>query len=101
MWTLPGCLPGWVDATPGWERLAPVPFSVVCFRHRPAGIDDEAALERHNAGIMEAVNGSGEAFLSHTKLDGRFVLRLAVGNIRTEERHVRRAWALLTEAAAG
>ena len=67
---------GWVDDTPGWERLAPVPFSVVCFRHRPAGTDDEAALERHNAAIMDAVNASGEAFLSHTKLDGRFVLRL-------------------------
>ena len=91
---------GWVDTTPGWERLAPVPFSVVCFRHRLAASDDEAALERHNAAIMECVNASGEAFLSHTKLDGRFVLRLAVGNIRTEERHVRRAWALLTEAAA-
>jgi aromatic-L-amino-acid decarboxylase len=91
---------GWVAATEGWERLAPVPFSVVCFRHRPAGMDDEAALERHNAAIIDAVNASGEAFLSHTKLDGRYVIRLAIGNIRTEERHVRRAWALLTEAAA-
>lgn len=90
---------GWVDAAPGWERLAPVPFSVVCFRHHPDGIDDEAALERHNAAIMDAVNASGEAFLSHTKLDGRFVLRLAIGNIRTEEHHVRRAWELLTGAA--
>ena len=91
---------GWVAATEGWERVAPVPFSVVCFRHRPAGIDDEAALERHNTAIIDAVNASGEAFLSHTKLDGRYVIRLAIGNIRTEERHVRRAWALLTEAAA-
>jgi aromatic-L-amino-acid/L-tryptophan decarboxylase len=90
----------WVDATEGWERLAPVPFSVVCFRHRPAGVDDETALEHHNATIMSAVNDSGEAFLSHTKLDGRYVIRLAIGNIRTEERHVRRAWALLTDAAA-
>jgi aromatic-L-amino-acid decarboxylase len=90
---------GWVDATPGWERLAPVPFSVVCFRHRPDGIGDEAALERHNQAIMDRVNASGEAFLSHTKLDGRFVLRLAIGNIRTEERHVQRAWELLTRAA--
>ncbi|MBK5297157.1 MAG: amino acid decarboxylase [Vicinamibacteria bacterium] len=91
---------GWVDSTQGWERLAPVPFSVVCFRHHPAGMDDEAVLESHNAAIMDAVNASGEAFLSHTKLDGRYVLRLAIGNIRTEERHVRRVWALLTEAAA-
>jgi len=91
---------GWLDAAEGWERLAPVPFSVVCFRHRPAGTDDNAVLERHNAAILDAVNASGEAFLSHTKLDGRYVLRLAIGNIRTEERHVRRAWELLTDAAS-
>ncbi len=91
---------GWVDSTQGWERLAPVPFSVVCFRHHPAGMDDEAVLESHNAAIMDAVNASGEAFLSHTKLDGRYVLRLAIGNIRTEQRHVRRAWELLADAAA-
>ena len=90
----------WVDAAAGWDRLAPVPFSVVCFRHRPVGMSDEAELERHNAAIMDAVNRSGEAFLSHTKLDGRFVIRLAVGNIRTEERHLRRAWELLEKAAA-
>ncbi len=92
-------LAGWIDATPGWERMAPVPFSVVCFRHHPAGQDDEAALERKNQAIMDAVNKSGEAFLSHTKLDGRFVLRMAIGNIRTEERHVERAWTLLQGAA--
>ena len=91
---------GWVDQADGWQRLAPVPFSVVCFRHCPAGITDDGALERHNQAVMDFVNQSGEAFLSHTKLDGRFVLRLAVGNIRTGERHVRRAWELLQEAAA-
>jgi aromatic-L-amino-acid/L-tryptophan decarboxylase len=89
----------WVDATPEWERLAPVPFSVVCFRHHPAGVDDERQLERRNLAIMDLVNQSGEAFLSHTKLGGRYVLRLAVGNIRTEQRHVARAWALLRDAA--
>jgi aromatic-L-amino-acid decarboxylase len=91
---------GWVDDASDWERLAPVPFSVVCFRHRPTGTDDEAVLARHNAAILDAVNASGEAFLSHTKLDGRYALRLAIGNIRTEERHVRRAWGLLTDAAS-
>jgi aromatic-L-amino-acid decarboxylase len=89
----------WIDDAPGWERLAPVPFSVVCFRHHPADVDDEETLESINAAILERVNQSGEAFLSHTKLDGRYTLRLAVGNIRTEERHVRRAWELLSSAA--
>jgi aromatic-L-amino-acid decarboxylase len=89
----------WIDDASGWERLAPVPFSVVCFRYHPAGLDDEQALEQVNAAILERVNQSGDAFLSHTKLDGRYTLRLAIGNIKTEERHVRRAWDLLSSAA--
>jgi aromatic-L-amino-acid decarboxylase len=92
---------GWVEAATGWELLAQVPFSTVCFRHRPTAMaDDEPALERHNSAIMDAVNRSGEVFLSHTKLDGRFTIRLSVGNIRTEARHVERAWDLLRDAAA-
>jgi len=90
----------WVDADPDWERLAPVPFSTVCLRWRPAGRDlDEAALDTANAAIIDAVNRTGEVFLSHTRLDGRFTIRLSVGSIRTERRHVERAWALLREAA--
>ena len=89
----------WVDAAANWERLAPVAFSVVCFRYHPPDVDDETILERINATVMEQVNRSGDAFLSHTKLDGRYVIRLAVGNIRTTESHVARAWALLQEAA--
>jgi aromatic-L-amino-acid decarboxylase len=90
-----------IDAAAEWERLAPVPFSTVCFRHRPAVIaEDEAALERHNAAVMASVNRTGEVFLSHTKLAGVFAIRLSVGNVRTEARHVQRAWQLLQEAAA-
>jgi aromatic-L-amino-acid decarboxylase len=90
----------WVDESSAFERLAPVPFSVVCFRARPSHAgDSEEAIEAFNARLLDAVNRSGEVFLSHTKLDGRFVLRLAVGNLRTTERHVRRAWELLVEKA--
>ena len=88
----------WVDADADWERLAPVRFSTVCFRYRPAGRDE--GLDQLNAGIMEAVNRTGEVFLSHTRLAGRFTIRLAIGNLRTEERHVARAWALLRREAA-
>ncbi len=89
-----------VDAAPDWELLAPVPFGTVCFRWRPegwTGIDE--ALDRANAEIMDGVNRTGEVFLSHTRLAGRFTIRVSVGNLRTEARHVDRAWALLNEAA--
>jgi aromatic-L-amino-acid/L-tryptophan decarboxylase len=83
----------WVEETPGWEVVAPVPFSLVCFRHE--GSDEE------NEAILERVNATGEAFLSNTALAGRYVLRLAVGNQRTTEDDVSRAWELLQEAADG
>jgi aromatic-L-amino-acid/L-tryptophan decarboxylase len=91
-----------VDAAPDWERLAPVPFATVCFRWRPsAWSGTEDALDAANAAIMDAVNRTGEVFLSHTRLAGRFTIRVSVGNLRTEARHVEGAWALLNEAAAG
>ncbi len=92
-------LAAWVDAAPDWERVAPVPFSTVCFRHVPASLaGDAAAIDAHNAAVMEAVNRSGEVFLSHTKLNDQFVIRVAIGNLRTERRHVARAWELLQAA---
>jgi aromatic-L-amino-acid decarboxylase len=92
-------LEGWVDGDDDWERLAPVPFSVVAFRCHPQGLDDERELERLNAAILDRVNASGEVFMSHTKVHGRYAIRIAIGNLRTTEAHVRRAWELLGEAA--
>ena len=89
----------WIEADPDWELLAPVPFSTICFRWNPASGASEEDLDACNAAIMDAVNRSGEVFLSHTRLAGRFTIRVAIGNLRTESRHVIRAWALLREAA--
>ena len=96
---LAGVFRGLVEADRGFEIAAPSPLSVVCFRARFAGSSPEEE-DRRNAEMMEAVNATGEAYLSHTKLKGRTVLRLAVGNLRTEERHVRRAYELLEQARA-
>jgi aromatic-L-amino-acid decarboxylase len=85
----------WIDASSEFERLAPVPFSVVCFRARTATSDEDADVL--NERILEAINSTGEIFLSHTRLNGRYTLRLAIGNLHTSERHVRRAWELLQE----
>lgn len=84
----------WVDEEPHWERLAPVPFSTVVFRRLPHPGEDAEALNQH---ILDAVNASGEAFLSHTRVSGHFALRMAVGNLRTTEANVRRAWTLLRD----
>ncbi|HUZ99324.1 MAG TPA: pyridoxal-dependent decarboxylase [Gaiellaceae bacterium] len=77
----------WVEADPDWELVAPLRFSLVAFRRN--GTDEE------NEAIVERANRSGEIFLSHTRLDGRYVLRLAIGNARTTEDDVRRAWEVL------
>jgi aromatic-L-amino-acid decarboxylase len=84
----------WVDESAQFERLAPVPFSVVCFR---AKTSHHSATEHDalNQELLDAVNATGDIFLSHTKIRDRFALRLAIGNIRTTERHVRGAWDIL------
>jgi aromatic-L-amino-acid decarboxylase len=87
----------WVALSEDWELMAAVPFSLVCFRYAPRGMSDPEQ-DRRNDAIMHAVNSGGDVFLSHTKLHGRFTLRLAIGNIRTEERHVALAWQRLREA---
>ena len=94
----------WVADSPDWELLAPVPLSVVCFRARTfkdGETDDERAarLDALNERIMHAANSTGSLFISHTRLHDKFTLRLAVGNIRTTEEHVRRAWELLNETS--
>jgi aromatic-L-amino-acid decarboxylase len=82
---------GWVRAEPGWELAAPRHFSLVCFRREGTDEENEVLLERVNAG--------GEIFLSHTRLAGRYVLRLAIGSERTTEADVQRAWDVLRREA--
>jgi aromatic-L-amino-acid decarboxylase len=93
----------WVSEADNWELLAPVPFSTACFRAcppLPEGETDEARaarLDQLNEAIMNNINATGKAYLSHTRLKDTFTLRLAIGNIRTDEEHVRHAWQLLNE----
>jgi len=82
---------GWVEESDEWELVAPQRFSLVVFRRN--GTDEE------NEQLEERVNASGEIFITHTKLGGRYVLRLAIGNARTTEDDVRRAWEVLNREA--
>jgi aromatic-L-amino-acid/L-tryptophan decarboxylase len=115
----------WIEADPDFEMLAPRSLSVVVFRYtgdrgdvgdmgdmgdmgdRGAAAHGEshattpttASLDDVNSRLLDRVNASGEVFLSHTRVRGQYALRLAIGNLRTTEAHVRRAWELLTEGA--
>jgi aromatic-L-amino-acid decarboxylase len=86
-----------VDADPGMERLAPTRFSVVVFRLRPPGLEPGPELDAYNEAALNALNASGEVFLSHTRVRGLYAMRLAIGNLRTRERHVRRVLELLRQ----
>jgi aromatic-L-amino-acid decarboxylase len=95
-----------IEDDPDAEVLFGVPFATVCFRMRPQrynGREGEPevaqALDELNVAVMNRLNDSGQIFLSHTRIEGTFVLRLVVGNLRMERRHIERAWALLQAAA--
>ena len=86
-------------AEPEVELLAPVRFSVLCFRVHPRGLDDETRLNGLNMTLMERLNASGRLFLTHTKLRGRVALRLVIAQTGVEQRHVDAAWAAIREEA--
>jgi len=92
---------GWIDAEPDWERLAPVPLNTVCFRYKPAGVTAEQELATINEALLDRVNRNGVIYLTHTKLDEVFTLRLAIGQTQTKAEHVAEAWRELQKAAAG
>jgi aromatic-L-amino-acid decarboxylase len=87
-----------VEAADDWRVLAPVRLQTVCIRHQPAGLDGEA-LDRHTLAWVERINRSGEAFMSPSQLDGRWMVRVSIGVEATERAHLEKLWALLRETA--
>jgi aromatic-L-amino-acid decarboxylase len=88
---------GWVKESVKFELMAPVPFSLVCFRFNDG--KGEKSLDALNKKLLENINATGRIFLTHTTLGGRYVLRLAIGQRTTLERHVREAWDLILQKA--
>jgi aromatic-L-amino-acid/L-tryptophan decarboxylase len=82
-----------------FEIMAPVTLNLVCFRYHPAGVDDADALNRANELLLNMVNQSGKAYLSHTRLSGNYVLRMVVAQTKVELRHVDAAWKLIRQKA--
>ena len=83
----------WVEASPNFEMMAPNPLNLVCFRH--------VASDDFNERLMNQLNEGGQIYLTHTKLNGRFTLRLSIGQTNTEMRHVEKAWELIKEMSEG
>jgi aromatic-L-amino-acid decarboxylase len=90
----------WLRGEAGFELLAPVSLALVCFRYRPDGMDpDSEDVNKLNEKLLAEVNASGEVHLTHTKLCGKYCIRMCVGQLYTERRHVERAWELLKASA--
>lgn len=93
----------WIRQSENFELMAPTPFALVCFRAVPkhlAETQDESGLDEFNERLMNKINASGKAYLSHTKLKGRLALRFSVGSIRIMPRHIEEMKELLTGAVA-
>jgi aromatic-L-amino-acid/L-tryptophan decarboxylase len=88
-----------VRSTPDWRVLTPVPLQTVCIRHEPAGLEGEA-LDQHTLAWADRVNRSGDAYLTPAILDGRWMVRVSIGSVNTERKHVAALWELITSAAA-
>lgn len=86
---------------PQFQLLAPVPLGTLCFRYTPAGLTDPSTLDALNATLLERLNATGSLFMTHTRLNGAFTLRLVIGQTNVQQRHVDRAWSLIREIAGG
>ncbi|RMG61994.1 MAG: aspartate aminotransferase family protein [Bacteroidetes bacterium] len=89
-----------IDAHPDFERLAPAPFNLICFRYHPRGLDDPATLDALNARLLAELNASGQLYLTHTRLAGNYVMRLVIGQTEVQQRHVDAAWERIQKTAA-
>lgn len=82
-----------------FELLAPVPLATVCFRYKPGQINDQKKLNKINSDLVDRLNSTGKIFLTHTKLNGNFTIRLVIGQTNTEKKHITQAWDLIQKTA--
>ncbi|WP_420565400.1 pyridoxal phosphate-dependent decarboxylase family protein [Thalassobaculum sp.] len=90
----------WVEADPDFEIMAPPVLSLINFRYHPRGVDDAAALDRLNEALLHRINDDGRIYLTQNRVNGRYVIRMSIGQTRTEQRHVEEGWAVIRELAS-
>ncbi len=88
----------WVEETNDYEIMAPVYFGTVCFRAHPNNLKDEGELNLLNEKLLNSANATGKVFMSHTKLDGKFTIRMVISSLRVEEKHVELAWNIIRKS---
>ncbi len=88
-----------IEKSSDFELLTPVPLNTICFRYKPLNIDDNEEINRLNEELLHRLNRSGKLYLTHTKLNGNYTLRLVTGQTNVQEKHVNRAWTLIQEQA--
>ena len=87
----------WIENSDDFELLAPAPLNTVCFRFHPQKVNEIEALNQLNSTFLEKLNATGEVYLTHTKLNGKYTLRMVIGQTNVEQRHVEKAWQLIRE----
>ena len=87
-----------IDEHESFDRLAPTPFSTICFRAVPGTIKDEKELNELNEKLLNEINAPGKFFLTHTKLNGKFTIRIVISGIRQEERHADELWETIQQS---
>ena len=93
-------LKGWIQQHDQFELMAPVPFNLVCFRYHPKGLNDTEYLNALNERLLMELNGTGRMYVTHTKLNGQYTLRMVTGQTHVELHHIEQAWQLILEKAA-
>ena len=94
----------WIESSDNFELVAPVNFGVVCFRAVPKNVKDDLSLRENeinlfNERLINKINKTGKLFLSHTNLNGKFILRICISGLRTKEEHVKKAWELINQVS--
>jgi aromatic-L-amino-acid decarboxylase len=92
-------LSGQIEASEDFELLAPVPLATICFRYKPPGVEEENLLNDLNSELLESLNKTGKIYLTHTKLNGKYTIRLVIGQTQLKEDHVIKAWELIRQIA--
>ncbi len=89
----------WILKSEDFEILTPRTLNLVCFRYKPKGISDEQELNAINERLLDLLNSSGKIYLSHTKLNGKYTLRMVIGQTYVTQEHVEKAWKLIKKTA--